>query len=143
MERRVTSRYRGGKISRSQQPFLGRDGHLHFRTMEKIWATFLFLSKIMHRKVKQVNFSRFLISLSAGSWLVEVQKFLLPWQLDVTTSPLHVRTRPMARAFIGQYSWTRPCEFLIGPLQLAIHVVQNRHAGEEKSHWDKTKKRHT
>ena len=139
----MTSRYRGGKISRSQQPFLGRDGHLHFRTMEKIWATFLFLSKIMHRKVKQVNFFRFLISLSAGSWLVEVQKFLLPWQLDVTTSPLHVGTRPMARAFIGQYSWFRPCEVLIGPLQLAIHVVQNRHAGEEKSHWDKTKKRHT
>ena len=23
---------------------------------------------------------------------------------------------------------------LIGPLQLAIHVVQNHHAGEEKSH---------
>ena len=28
---------------------------------------------------------------------------------------------------------------MIGPLQLAIHVVQNRHAGE---HWDKTNKRH-
>ena len=26
----------------------------------------------------------------------------------------------------------------MGPLQLAIHVVQNRHAGEQKSHWDKT-----
>ena len=26
----------------------------------------------------------------------------------------------------------------IGPLQLAIHVIQNRHAGEQKSHWDKT-----
>ena len=25
-----------------------------------------------------------------------------------------------------------------GPLQLAIYVVQNRHAGEQKSHWDKT-----
>ena len=32
---------------------------------------------------------------------------------------------------------------VIGPLQLAIHVVQNRHAGEQKSHWDKTDKRHT
>ena len=32
---------------------------------------------------------------------------------------------------------------VIGPLQLAIHVVQNRHAGEQKSHWDKTNKRHT
>ena len=31
----------------------------------------------------------------------------------------------------------------IGPLQLAIHVVQSRHAGEQKSHWDKTNKRHT
>ena len=28
----------------------------------------------------------------------------------------------------------------IGPLQLAIHVVQNRLAGEQKSHWDKTNK---
>ena len=26
----------------------------------------------------------------------------------------------------------------IGPLQLAIHVVQNRRAGEQTSHWDKT-----
>ena len=26
----------------------------------------------------------------------------------------------------------------IGPLQLAIHVVQNCRAGEQKSHWDKT-----
>ena len=31
----------------------------------------------------------------------------------------------------------------IGPLQLAIHVVQNRRAGEQKSHWEKTNKKHT
>ena len=37
----------------------------------------------------------------------------------------------------------RPELQIIGPLQLAIHVVQNRHAGEQKSHWDKTNKRHT
>ena len=30
--------------------------------------------------------------------------------------------------------------FVIGSLQVAIHVVQNRRAGEQKSHWDKTKK---
>ena len=24
------------------------------------------------------------------------------------------------------------------PLQLAIHAVENRHAGEQKSHWEKT-----
>ena len=28
----------------------------------------------------------------------------------------------------------------IGPLELAIHVVQNRHDGEQKLHWDKTNK---
>ena len=31
----------------------------------------------------------------------------------------------------------------IGPLQLAIHVVQNCHTGEQKLHWNKTNKRHT
>ena len=28
----------------------------------------------------------------------------------------------------------------MGPSQLAIHVVENRHAGVQKSHWDKTNK---
>ena len=28
----------------------------------------------------------------------------------------------------------------IGPLQLSIHVVQNRHVGTLKSHWNKTNK---
>ena len=32
------------------------------------------------------------------------------------------------------------CGLSIGPLQLAIHVVQNRHAGTQKSYWDKTNK---
>ena len=32
---------------------------------------------------------------------------------------------------------------ILGPLQLAIHVVQNRRAGEKKSHWDKTNKSET
>ena len=31
----------------------------------------------------------------------------------------------------------------IGPLQLVIHVVQNRHAGEQQSYWDMINKRHT
>ena len=29
---------------------------------------------------------------------------------------------------------------MIGPLQLAIHVVQNYHVGTQKSHWDKKNK---
>ena len=32
------------------------------------------------------------------------------------------------------------CVVLIGPLQLSIHVVQNRHVGTQKSHWYKTNK---
>ena len=35
------------------------------------------------------------------------------------------------------------CSKPIGPLQLAIHVVQNHRAGEQKSHWDMANKRHT
>ena len=31
-------------------------------------------------------------------------------------------------------------DLTIGPLQVAIHVVQNRHAGKQKSHWDKINK---
>ena len=33
-----------------------------------------------------------------------------------------------------------PVDRAIGPLQLVIHVVQNRRAEEETSHWDKTNK---
>ena len=29
---------------------------------------------------------------------------------------------------------------IVGPLRVAIHVVQNRRVGEQKSHWDKTNK---
>lgn len=28
----------------------------------------------------------------------------------------------------------------IGPLQLVIHIIQNRHARERETHWDKTNK---
>ena len=31
----------------------------------------------------------------------------------------------------------------ISPLQVSIHVVQNRHVGTQKSHWGKTNKGHT
>ena len=33
-----------------------------------------------------------------------------------------------------------PHIYLVGALKLTIHVVQNRPAGEQKSHWDKTNK---
>ena len=44
-----------------------------------------------------------------------------------------------ALAFAHASHW---CEQgLIGPLQLAIHVVQNHRSGEQKSRWDKTNQR--
>ena len=36
--------------------------------------------------------------------------------------------------------WHSPPGWPIGPLQVAIHVVQTRRTGEQKSHWDKTNK---
>ena len=43
----------------------------------------------------------------------------------------------------GKKKWIESDIETIVPLQLAIHVVQNRQAGEQKPHWDKTNKRHT
>ena len=44
----------------------------------------------------------------------------------------------------GIVIWDAPVSYWpIGSLQPAIHVVQNYHAGEQKSHWDKTNKRNT
>ena len=34
----------------------------------------------------------------------------------------------------------RPNFTRIGPLQLVIYVVKNRHAGKQKSHWEETNK---
>ena len=46
-----------------------------------------------------------------------------------TQSPIPIKKRSVVKG--------------IGPSQVAIHVVQNRRTGEQKSHWDKTNKRHT
>ena len=42
--------------------------------------------------------------------------------------------------FMQNFGVTNKEPYGIGPLQLAIHVVQNRQAGEQKSPWDKTNK---
>ena len=57
--RNVTSRSHGSKISRSQQSFLTRRLLSLSNDGRKSWATGLFLSAIMHRKVIHVNFSVF------------------------------------------------------------------------------------
>ena len=59
--RNVTSRYYGSKISGSQQSFLTRRPFSLSKEGRKKWATDLFLSAIMHRKVIHVNFFRFFL----------------------------------------------------------------------------------
>ena len=71
----MTSNYHGSKISGSQTTFLDRDDHLHCRTMEeKYGLTFLF----------------FFSCHICRTTVCEDLAILLPWQHDVTTSPLYV-----------------------------------------------------
>ena len=62
--------------------------------------------------------------------------FVFDWVISVLQLPqtlsLGKTSREVLHAFIN----------LIGPLQLAIHVVQkkNRNASEQESHWEKTNK---
>ena len=57
--------------------FLDRDGHLLSNDEREVWATVLFLSAIMHRKIIHVIFFfRFFFSVVfAGPRFVEIQKF--------------------------------------------------------------------
>ena len=52
-----------------------------------------------------------------------------------------VRSYLSPTIIVFEIPWT--LTMIIGPLQLAIHVLQDHWAGEQKSHWDKTNKRHT
>ena len=60
-------------------------------------------------------------------WLLENRK------RDLSCIPVNKGTNHLG----GQ---TTVIRMKIVPLQLAIHVAQNRHAGEQKSQWDKTNK---
>ena len=87
--RSVTSRYHGGKIMIwILTIFLDKDGHLHCRTMEEKYGL-LFCSWVQSCTGKEfmLTFSFFffvpLATVCSGP------DFLLPWQRDVTTSPLH------------------------------------------------------
>ena len=55
----------------------------------KVWATVLFLNAIMHRKFIHVNFFVFFLCyISSTGTVCWDPEMLLPWQRDVTTSPL-------------------------------------------------------
>ena len=85
----MTSSYHGSKISGSEQSFFTRRLLSLSNDGRTSWATFLFLSAIMHRKVIHVNFFLFFPAIFTGQRFVEIQKFLLPWECDVTTFPLY------------------------------------------------------
>ena len=73
----------------------------------------------------------------SGSWKTRVMNcFIFSFQsknrLFETPSSLTMMVKLSALPF--------PESLPIGPLQLAIVVVENRHAGNQKSHWDKTNK---
>ena len=55
-QRSVTSRYHGSKMSISQQPSWQRQPFTLSYGGRRVWATVLFLSAIMHRKVILVSF---------------------------------------------------------------------------------------
>ena len=94
IERRgAMSGYLGGKISESQQSFAFANNK------RKIWASILFLSAIMLRKVTHVNFFR---------WDTEI---LLPWQHDETTSPLYHYSR--SRLIFNHFLFIIRCMFNI------------------------------
>ena len=61
--------------------FLDKDGHLHCRTMEEKYGI-LFCSECNHAQERNSCFSFFPCH---GPRFVQI---LLPWQRDVTTSPL-------------------------------------------------------
>ena len=74
-------------------------------------------------------------SSSALMTLFTSSSFISDWVISVLRLPqtpsLGKTSREVSHAFIN----------LIGPLQLAIHVVQkNRNAIEQESHWEKTNK---
>ena len=84
--RSVTSSYHADIISGSQWC------HFHCRTMDKtlIWATVLFLSAIMPRKVVQVNFFVFFFCHICRTTVCSGPEILLPCMMrDVTTYLLY------------------------------------------------------
>ena len=82
--RSVTSRYHGDKIMIwILTIFLDKDGHLHCRTMEEKYGL-LFCSWVQSCAGKEIMLT-FSFFLCHGPRFVQI---LLPWQRDVTTSPL-------------------------------------------------------
>ena len=78
-------------------------------------------------------------------WL-QISNFLLP-RFSTVGSILHfcppqrIRYPNIVLLYLHKYlNHAQDPQHKMGPLQLAIHVLQNRRAGEQKSQWDKTNK---
>ena len=71
-----------------------------------------------------------------------------PWNVDSRFQPLprfrasYIEQAPAVKKVDNAIHGINPYQVdsAIGPLQLVIHVVQNRRAGEQKSHYDKQDK---
>ena len=93
----MTTRYHGSKISGSQQSFLTETAFwMLLNYGRKVLATVL----IMHRKVIRVHIFAFFFILAGPD-----PEILLPWQSDVTTSPLY-------RIRLEGYGWHTPIQDL-------------------------------
>ena len=72
----MTPRYHGTKLSGSQQSFLKRRLFSLSNGGRKVWATVLFLSAIMHRKVIHVNFFSSFLDIFQDNGLLRFRNFV-------------------------------------------------------------------
>ena len=72
----MTPRYHGTKLSGSQQSFLKRRLFSLSNDGRKVWATVLFLSAIMHRKVIHVNFFSSFLDIFQDNGLLTFRNFV-------------------------------------------------------------------
>ena len=72
----MTPRYHGTKLSGSQQSFLKRRLFSLSNDGRKVWATVLFLSAVMHRKVIHVNFFSSFLDIFQDNGLLTFRNFV-------------------------------------------------------------------
>ena len=114
----VTSRYCGSKISRSHQPFWQRRPFAFSNDGRKVWATVL-SCVIMHRNKGIHN------NLSVFFFCPES---LLPWQRDVTASPLYWEIWFCNRAVWLTSLWWRQTTPIFPRLRVLIRGDNERRA---------------
>ena len=90
----------------------------------KVWATVLFPTKIMHRKVIQVNNFSFFLAISAGLQTVQIQKLLIPWQLEKTNSSLSLLSRAVIIILLSWPWFSVQSNLHVQPPLISDHLPQ-------------------